>query len=68
METLADELMKEITRVRDLVLPRYLELGQAGAFAAALMRKDVDDAVRALAEQNATDCLRLLKSLQEYCA
>ena len=58
--------MVEITRVRDVVMPRYLELGASGAFVLTLIRKDLDDAVRALAEQDATQCLRLLNSLRGY--
>lgn len=63
---LAEALMAEIRRVRDEVLPAYLEIGPAGAFAVAGMRGDLDAATRALAEQDAVSCLRLLGELQGW--
>jgi hypothetical protein len=66
MSTLADALMAEITRVRDKVLPVYIEIGASGIFAATLMRAELDEATRALAEQDAIACIRLYKSLKEW--
>lgn len=65
-KTLADALLAEITRVRDKVMPAYIEIGPPGTFALALMRADLDAATRALAEQDAVECLRLYKELQGY--
>jgi len=64
--TLADALMAEIKRVRDHVMPAYLEIGESGRPGLALMRIELDHAVRALAEQNAEACIRSLESLKGY--
>lgn len=66
MRTLADALQSEIARVRDEVMPAYLEIGPAGAFALAGMRADLDRATKALAEGDGTECLRVFRSLQEW--
>ena len=70
MKALADSLMAEIARVRDDVLPRYTALeglpGVNVSFAVAGMRRDLDAATRALAEQDAVECLRLLDSLRGW--
>jgi hypothetical protein len=64
--TLADALQAEIRRVRDEVLPSYLEIGPRGAFAVRGMRADLDRATKALAEQDATACLAVYLSLQGW--
>lgn len=64
--TLADQVMVEITRVRDEVMPPYLEIGPAGAFALLMMRGAIDAATRALAEGDAVMLLRLLPQLKEF--
>jgi hypothetical protein len=48
--SLGAALPLEMARVRDEVLPHYLELGNAGMFAVAVMRSDLDVAAKALAE------------------
>lgn len=65
MNTLGDELPRQMARVRDEVMPMYVAIGPAGAFALALMRKDLDDATKALAEGDVVAMLRVCKSLQE---
>lgn len=64
--TLGDALPREITRVRDVLIPQYLAIGPAGAFALALMRRDLDLAVKALAEQDAVACIRAYNALKRY--
>lgn len=59
-------LMAEITRVRDQVMPAYLELGESGRVAVELMRLHMDAAVRALAYQDAPACIQLLVTLKGY--
>ncbi len=66
VRTLADALLEEIARVRDKVMPAYLEIGPSGGFALACMRKDLDDAARALAEQDGVACLHLYEALKGY--
>jgi len=65
-ETLADVLQMQIRRVRDEVLPAYMEIGAPGTFAAAGMRRDLDAAVKALAEQDAVACLGALEALKGW--
>ena len=66
MKTLADSLQDEIRRVRDDVLPAYLECGPGGAFAVAGMRADMDAAVKALAEHDGVECLRSYEILKGW--
>lgn len=64
--TLADALLVEMTRVRDDVMPAYIEIGAAGDLALALMRQSLDAAARALAEHDGVACLGLLGVLRGY--
>jgi hypothetical protein len=64
--TLGDELPRQIARVRDEILPTYLEIGPSGAFAAAMMRADLDTASKAMIEGDVVAMLRVCKSLQEW--
>jgi hypothetical protein len=66
LSSLADALLAEMTRVRDEVMPAYQEIGPAGGFALTLMRRDLDEAARALAEGDAVACLRLHASLKGF--
>lgn len=66
MSSLADALLAEMTRVRDEVMPAYVEIGPSGGFALTLMRRDLDEAARALAEGDAVACLRLHQSLKGF--
>ncbi len=66
IESVGDALLREMSRVRDEIMPRYIEIGSAGAIALAMMRRDLDLAARALAEGEAIDCLQALQSLQGY--
>jgi len=64
--SLGEALPAEMARVRDKVMPAYLKIGDAGAFALAFMRRDLDAAARALAEQDVVAMLAVYKSLQGY--
>jgi hypothetical protein len=66
VKTLADSLLQEIARVRDQVIPAYLEIGPGGAFALFMMRRDLDTAARALAEQDAVACLQIFEELKGW--
>lgn len=66
MGTLGDALPAEMTRVRDKVIPAYIEIGDSGKFALAMMRADLDRAARALAEGDITEMLSAYLSLKEY--
>lgn len=64
--TVADALIEELARVRDHVMPSYIEIGEPGRFALTLMRQAMDAATRALAEQDALACLRSLDELRGF--
>jgi hypothetical protein len=66
MNTLGSELPKEMARVRDEVLPEYLAIGPSGAFAAAMMRADLDRAAKAMIEGDVVEMLRAYESLKGY--
>lgn len=69
VDTLGDALPREMARVRDVVMPQYLELrGVPGVnveFALAMMRADLDAAAKALAEGDVVEMLRVYQSLKE---
>lgn len=64
--TLGEALPKEIARVRDEVLPCYVEIGTPGLFAATLMRADLDEASRAMIEGDVVAMLKVYNSLKGY--
>jgi len=65
-DNVADALVGEMARVRDEVLPAYLEIGPPGVFAASMMRAVLSEAAQALAEGSAVRCIRALRELQGY--
>ena len=65
MSSLGTELPVEMTRVRDEILPEY-DAFPSGRLAAAMMRKDLDDAARAMIEGNVGEMIRCYRSLKEY--
>ena len=66
MDTLGDALLREMARVRDVVMPAYQAIGPSGAFALAFMRRDLDLAAKALAEGDVIAMLRVYESLKGY--
>lgn len=66
IETLGDALPKEMARVRDKILPAYLEIGPSGAFAASMMRQDLDAAAKAMIEGDVVKMVQVYESLKEY--
>ena len=65
VKTLGEELPKQMARVRDEVMPAYIEIGPAGVFALAMMRADLDAAARAMASGDVVEMLRVYQSLKE---
>lgn len=63
--SLGEALPREMTRVRDKVLPEYLAI-PAGIFAATMMRASLDAAQRALAEGDVVAMLRCYEDLKGY--
>jgi hypothetical protein len=68
IETLGEALPKEMSRVRDIVMPAYIEIGPAGAFALHFMRADLDRATKALAEGDCVAMIRAYEALKGYHA
>ena len=65
MSSLGTKLPEEMVRVRDEVLPLYLEIGPPGAFAVAMIRGELDAAAKALAEGDVVAMLRSYEALKE---
>lgn len=66
MASLGEELPRQIARVRDELIPAYLECGVGGMFAVALMRADLDAASKAMIEGDVVAMLRICKKLEEW--
>ncbi len=66
MDTLGDALPREMARVRDEVMPPYIEIGPPGQFALAMMRADLDRAAKAMAEGDVVEMLRVYQELKGY--
>lgn len=67
-KSLGTELPKEMARVRDVVMPSYIEIGPPGLFALTMMRADLDAAARAMMEGDVVGMLRAYESLKGYHA
>ena len=66
VDTLGDALPREMARVRDVVMPIYLEIGPSGQFALAMMRADLDAAAKAMAEGDVIGMMRAYAELKDY--
>lgn len=64
--SLGEALPEIMSFVRDELLPMYLSIGPAGAFAVANMRADLDEAQRAMIEGDVVAMLRCYNKLKEY--
>lgn len=64
--SLGEALPAEMARVRDEVMPAYLEIGPAGRFALAMMCADLDAAAKAMAEGDTVEMIRVYESLKGY--
>jgi len=65
-DTLGDALPREMARVRDHVMPAYVETGASGAFALAMMRRALDDAAKAMIEGDTLEMLRAYAALKGF--
>lgn len=64
--TLGEALPAEMARVRDKVMPAYIEIGPPGQFALAMMRASLDVATKALAEGDVIAMMRAYEDLKGY--
>ena len=65
-DSLGEALPREMARVRDVVIPAYLETGAGGSFAAALMRADLDLAAKAMIEGDIVAMVRIYQKLKAW--
>jgi hypothetical protein len=65
-QKLGDALPAEMARVRDEVMPAYVAIGPAGAFALAGMRADLDAAAKAMIEGDTIAMIRVYDSLKGW--
>lgn len=65
-DTLGDALPKEMARIRDRVMPAYREIGPAGEFGLMFMRRDLDNAAKAMMEGDVVEMIRCLQELRDY--
>jgi len=65
-DTLGDALPREMARVRDVVMPAYVEIGPAGIFALTMMRQALDGAARAMAEGDVVAMIRWYEELKGF--
>ena len=65
-ETLGEALPKEMARVRDFILPTYLEIGVAGMIAVNSMRRDLDLAAKAMIEGDVVAMIGAYQALKDY--
>ena len=64
--TLGESLPLEMARVRDKIMPAYLEIGDSGFWALTLMRKALDDAAKAMAEGDVVAMIRAHEELKGF--
>lgn len=65
-DTVGEALPREMARVRDEIMPAYLEIGNSGVLALAMMRHDLDLAAKALAEGDVIAMIRQYRALRDY--
>ena len=63
---LGEAIPWQMARVRDEVIPAYEECGPGGSFAVAIMKRDLDEAARALAEGDLAAMMRSYISLKNH--
>lgn len=66
IESLGTALPKEMARVRDKVMPIYIQIGQPGILALSMMRNSLDAATKALAEGDIVGMIRAFEDLRGY--
>lgn len=67
-ESLGEALPREMARVRDELMPLYIQIGPPGQFALALMRQSLDAAAKAMAEGDVVAMLRAHEDLKGFNA
>ena len=60
VESIGTALPKEMARVRDEIIPMYIEIGPPGRMALMMMRASLDSAAKALAEGDVVAMIRAI--------
>ena len=68
MTTLADELPREMSRVRDDVLPQYLAVGATGLPAVTMMRLELERAAAVMVGGDVVGMIGSLRGLRSWSA
>lgn len=63
---LVEAVQSEIKRVTEIIIEYRSIPGGAGNLGAALMQRDVDEAIRLLASSEAVELIGIYKKLQEW--
>ena len=66
VETLGEALPREMARVRDEVLPHYLELWAPGFLAVRIIRESLAVAAKALSDGDVVAMIRAYEDLKAY--
>lgn len=66
VDTLGDALPREMARVRDEVIPVYMDFGTPGFVAVSMMRQAFDDAAKAMAAGDLPGMIRAYESLKGF--
>lgn len=66
MASLGEELPKEMTRVRDVLMPMYQSVGPAAGFALVMMRASLDRAAKAMAESDLPAMIVAYEELKSF--
>lgn len=66
MNTLGDDLPKQMARVRDELIPQYQSIGPAGGFAIGMMRRSLDRAAVAMADGDLPAMIAAYQELKSY--
>jgi hypothetical protein len=64
--SIGEALPIEMARVRDHVMPAYIEVGAPGLFALSMMRVYLDRAAKAMAEGDTIEMIRIYEELKGY--
>lgn len=64
--SLGEALPAEMARVRDVVMPPYLEIGPAGVPALLMMRAALDAAAQAMAEGDVAKMIVAYQDLKDF--
>lgn len=64
--SLGEALPLEMARVRDKIMPQYIAIGPAGAFALAVMRVELNAAANAMIEGDVVAMMRAYQSLKDF--